>query len=66
LLLFFFIEHSRALSRYPGCPPGGGKVTLALGHYIDGYYNPRRRHSYLGYVSPIEFELKSHAPAMAA
>lgn len=41
-------------------------ATLALGHYIDGYYNPRRRHSYLGYVSPIEFELKSHAPAMAA
>ncbi|MFO0693651.1 MAG: hypothetical protein U0230_08865 [Polyangiales bacterium] len=29
MLLFFFIEHSRALSRYPGCPPGGGKVSDA-------------------------------------
>ena len=24
--------------------------------YIERYYNPRRRHSTLGYVSPIEFE----------
>ena len=24
--------------------------------YIERFYNPRRRHSTLGYVSPIEFE----------
>lgn len=24
--------------------------------YIDGFYNPERRHSSLGYISPIEFE----------
>lgn len=24
------------------------QATLALGHYIDGFYNPRRRHSALG------------------
>ena len=24
--------------------------------YIEGYYNPIRRHSSLGYLSPIEFE----------
>jgi len=26
--------------------------------YIDAFCNPRRRHSSIGYVSPIEFELK--------
>jgi len=28
----------------------------ALGQYIDGFYNPRRRHSAIGYKSPITFE----------
>lgn len=28
----------------------------ALGRYIDGFYNPIRRHSSLGYKSPIGFE----------
>ena len=24
--------------------------------YIERFYNPRRRHSSIGYVSPVEFE----------
>jgi transposase InsO family protein len=28
----------------------------ALARYIDGFYNPRRRHSALGFVSPAQFE----------
>jgi putative transposase len=38
----------------------------AVADYIDGFYNPTRRHSHLDYVSPIEFELKSQRAAIAA
>ena len=32
-------------------------ANLAIGAYIDGFYNIQRRHSSLNYTSPIEFEL---------
>lgn len=35
-----------------------GAAIAAIGEYIDGFYNSCRRHSTIGYVSPIEFELK--------
>ncbi|HZG68712.1 MAG TPA: IS3 family transposase, partial [Herpetosiphonaceae bacterium] len=28
----------------------------ALARYIDGFYNPLRRHSALGFISPAQFE----------
>jgi putative transposase len=36
---------------------GMASATLSISEYIDGFYNPTRRHSTLDYVSPIEFEL---------
>lgn len=33
-------------------------AIAAIGDYIDAFYNPCRRHSAIGYLSPIEFELK--------
>lgn len=38
----------------------------AIGDYIDHFYNIERLHSFLDYVSPIEFELKAHVAAIAA
>jgi transposase InsO family protein len=31
-------------------------ARIAIFDYIETYYNPRRRHSSLGYLSPIDFE----------
>jgi len=33
-----------------------GALTRALAEYIDGWYNRERRHSTLGYLSPIAYE----------
>jgi transposase InsO family protein len=35
------------------------QAEIAIGHYIDGFYNPTRRHSALGYQSPCAFEAAS-------
>ena len=40
--------------------------TASVGDYIEGFYNCARRHSHVGYVSPIEFELRSQTNAMIA
>ncbi len=34
-------------------------ATTAIGHWIDGFYNPVRRHSTLDYISPIAFERRA-------
>ena len=36
-------------------------ATEALSHYIDGWYNRRRLHSTLGYVSPADYERRQKA-----
>jgi len=41
-------------------------ATAAISDYIENFYNPRRRHSSLGYVSPLVFELQLATAALAA
>ncbi len=41
-------------------------AALAVGEYIDGFYNIQRRHSVIGYNSPIEFELLNFVTKRAA
>jgi transposase InsO family protein len=37
------------------------EATAALGAYLEGWYNRRRRHSTLDYLSPVEYELRLRA-----
>jgi transposase InsO family protein len=34
------------------------QAEMAIFDYINGFYNPRRRHSALGWESPVAFERK--------
>ncbi len=46
--------------------PTRAVATRSVGEYIDGFYNPERRHSTLEYVNPMEYELKAQLAAAAA
>lgn len=37
------------------------EAKTAIFEYIEGFYNRQRRHSYLGYLSPVDFEKKNAA-----
>jgi putative transposase len=41
-------------------------ASAAIADYIDAFYNPRRRHSSLDYLSPVEFELRAARQQAAA
>ena len=41
--------------------PSLADARLATFDYIEGFYNPRPRHSALGHVSPIEYERRNSA-----
>jgi len=51
---------------YRGTWPTKEAATKAIGEYIDRFYNTRRRHSTLGYVSPLEYEIVSARMGLAA
>ena len=40
------------------------EARMAVFDFIEAFYNPRRRHSALGYLSPAEYERRHH-PALS-
>jgi len=46
--------------------PTRAQLTRAIFEYIEFFYNPRRRHSSLGYLSPIAFERQWHRQSRRA
>jgi transposase InsO family protein len=42
------------------------ELASAIFEYIEAFYNPRRRHSSIGNLSPIEFETRHTNAAIAA
>jgi transposase InsO family protein len=38
--------------------PTRREAEIAIFNYINGFYNPRRKHSALGWKSPVAFERK--------
>jgi transposase InsO family protein len=46
--------------------PTRAAAIEAIGEYIERFYNTRRRHSTLGYLSPLEYEMLSARTALAA
>ncbi len=46
--------------------PTGQAARSAIFEYIEGFYNPRRRHSSLGYLSPADYERGKLGEAMVA
>ena len=54
------VEHLDAAAvALPGVPQKGRKrAEAAIFQYITGFYNARRRYSYLGGISPLAFEAK--------
>jgi transposase InsO family protein len=58
ICLFEHLDHERY--------PSFAAAHRAIGDYMDNFYNPLRRHSTLGYLSPDEFELRAELATMAA
>ena len=42
------------------------EARSAVFDYIEGFYNPRRRHSSIGYLSPIDFERRASSGVAGA
>ena len=40
------------------------EARMAVFEFIEGFYNPRRRHSSLGYLSPVDYERRHEQQAV--
>lgn len=56
---FFATLKIELVSAFNGCFASREQARQEVGHYIESYYNHQRRHSALGYRSPVDFE-KQH------
>jgi integrase-like protein len=52
---FFSSVKSEVADRFDSC----GDAKMELFDYIEVFYNQRRRHSTIGYLSPAEFERRT-------
>jgi putative transposase len=43
--------------------PSQAEARMAVFDFIEGWYNPHRRHSAIGYLSPIDYERNQLPPA---
>ena len=50
---------------YNASRPRLADARLAVSEYIEGWYNPHRRHSALAYLSPLQYETR-HPPRSGA
>jgi putative transposase len=55
---FFSSVKSEVADRFASC----GEAKMELFDYIEVFYNQRRRHSTLGYVSPAAYERNERYP----
>jgi len=60
---FFATLECELLDRERFATPAVARV--AVFDFIEGWYNPRRRHSALGYLSPRDFEQQGPTPSAA-
>ena len=58
---FFATLECELLDRHRFATPA--EARLAVFDFIEGWYNPRRRHSALDYLSPEAYEARELAPA---
>ena len=48
------------------CLENRAVARMAVFEFIEGWYNPHRRHSGIGYVSPIHYERRTSLSLLAA
>lgn len=46
--------------------PNRRATKMAVFDFIEGWYNPHRRHSAIGYLSPMQYETKYLSASTAA